>query len=607
MLLKGIVQSGNVNQIIHLSNYYIYLYESVEDKSILINETISDEDGKFEIMFESINNDSIYYIKCISKINKTKQLLHVFAYSDINSESNIIINELTSVSSIFCFNQFFDKDDIYGNKMGLNIALGMKNNLVTLTGNLSDVILTNPNGDETNTKKLLNTLSNIYVYGIKNKPDDLFNLIIPNNLENLNLIILFHFIAENPFQFVKNKLLQENDPFFVYSFVYKSYFPFLNFNNKPSSYTLVVKVNKTGNEKLLFGGPANIVFDKKGYAWITNNVYQGTYNSSNFTVVLKPDGQPASFSPVFDEKIVGSAYGITKYYDNILVSNFGWGNVVPNGGLAIINSQNKNVNVINEEMFRVQGITVDKNNNIWICSNGNSKIVVILENKKIISYNLGINNNPFDVICTNDNNIYISVPSGQLLSNIYKVSIMNEEIIVDKKYIFDTIQLLGMAFDSMNNIYVCSPLNNTIYQIISSTETIVEFKEGLYTPWGCSVDGDDNLWVANFGPNNDDTFCITKISPNGTLLTPNNGIILNSGGQEVRLANGLPLYGIEIDKKSFKPLMRTTNCPIDMAGNVWAINNWKPSIDDNQVIEDANPGGDGICIFIGLAGKIKNY
>ena len=67
------------------------------------------------------------------------------------------------------------------------------------------------------------------------------------------------------------------------------------------------------------------------------------------------------------------------------------------------------------------------------------------------------------------------------------------------------------------------------------------------------------------------------------------------------------LYGIEIDKKSFEPLMRTTNCPIDMAGNVWAINNWKPSIDDNQVIEDANPGGDGICIFIGLAGKIKNY
>jgi hypothetical protein len=605
MILNGIVQSGNEEDKINLFDYEIYLYGSLEDKAILLSEAISDEDGKFKLEIETIDIYFVYYIKCISKINKLKQLIHVFN-NKLELNSSIIINELTSVASIYCFNQFLIDNDIYGNKMGLEIALGMKNNLVNLKGKLAEVISSNPNGDETNTKRLLNTLSNVYVYGIKSKPEDLLNLVIINNIENINLINLFNLIAKDPYQFIQNNLIQENDVFFVYSFVYKLYRPFLNYNEPPSSYTLAVKVNKTGNENLLFGGPANIVFDKNGYAWITNNVYQGTFNSSNFTIILQPNGQPASYSPIFDEKIVGSAYGIARYYDNILVSNFGWGNVVPNGGMAIINTENKNVSVINEEMFRVQGITVDKENNIWICSYGNSKIVVILNNQKIIKLDLEINNHPFDVICTNDNKIYVSVPSSQLISNIYKLSIINEKIIIDKIYNFETRNLLGMAFDSKNNIYVCSPLNSTVYQIISSTETIVSFNEGLYTPWGCSVDGDDNLWVANFGPNKRNKFCITKISPNGTLLTPVDGITLETGGKEVRLSTGEPLYG-DIDVPCFNPLTRMTNCPIDMAGNVWAINNWKPSIINNQVIENSNPGGDGICIFIGIAGKLKNY
>jgi hypothetical protein len=41
-----------------------------------------------------------------------------------------------------------------------------------------------------------------------------------------------------------------------------------------------------------------------------------------------------------------------------------------------------------------------------------------------------------------------------------------------------------------------------------------------------------------------------------------------------------------------------TNVVIDAAGNIWAINNWKPSFDVSVL---HNPGGDGIVIFVGLA------
>jgi hypothetical protein len=45
-------------------------------------------------------------------------------------------------------------------------------------------------------------------------------------------------------------------------------------------------------------------------------------------------------------------------------------------------------------------------------------------------------------------------------------------------------------------------------------------------------------------------------------------------------------------------MMRQTASPIDRAGNVWTINNYKPNFDVDATV---NPGGDGILIFVGLA------
>lgn len=67
------------------------------------------------------------------------------------------------------------------------------------------------------------------------------------------------------------------------------------------------------------------------------------------------------------------------------------------------------------------------------------------------------------------------------------------------------------------------------------------------------------------------------------------------------LANGQRLYE-PLSPPSYKPLMRATATQIDMAGNVWVTNNWKPS-GLNDVL--ANPGGDGIVIFVGLAAPVK--
>jgi hypothetical protein len=92
----------------------------------------------------------------------------------------------------------------------------------------------------------------------------------------------------------------------------------------------------------------------------------------------------------------------------------------------------------------------------------------------------------------------------------------------------------------------------------------------------------------------------------GRAISPDTGYTLPSAGDPV-LLNNQPLYGARGPAECFSPLMRQTNLLIDQAGNVWALNNWKPDFNVDTLPDNAtppnpaNPGGDGVVIFVGLA------
>jgi hypothetical protein len=127
-----------------------------------------------------------------------------------------------------------------------------------------------------------------------------------------------------------------------------------------------------------------------------------------------------------------------------------------------------------------------------------------------------------------------------------------------------------------------------------------------------AVDGDDHVWVANFGrmgfTSDYTTAGITRLAginppegfSTGDPISPPSGYTLPSAGSPVLLRNGDPLYGPGAEP-CYSPLMRMTNVVIDRAGNVWAVNNWKPDFATDAPTGTGNPGGDGICIFVGLA------
>lgn len=602
--INGYLQSGNYDKILYLKNYKISLYKITIFESILVTETSSNNDGYFNITITE-NKNSLYYLVCESDNIKLMSII-----GDELTENNfIIVNELTTIASLYCFNNFYKNYKIHGILKRLKIAYSMYLNFVNNYGILSDIIKSNPNGNETNALKLLNTLGNIISICIINK--NIYNYLIEYTstllYKTTNTFDILISIIRNPSHNVK--LIFET------SFIHKPYKPYLSQDDKPDAFTLAIKFNDSGNINYLIGGPANIVFDKNDNAWISNNVIQGTPTSSNFTIVLQPNGKPTSFSPIIGGGVIGTGFGITKINNTIVSGNFGWGDMIPRGGLSIFNEEDgtpiTNINTtIDDNLFRVQGMGVDTNNNLWVASFGNSNIVVYINgdynNSRV--YKLNNNSNPFDVATDNEGNAIISL-SGNVSpfvpAGIIKLTLDNNNNIKTLFNINIGIKLLGIDVDSNNNIFVASSLNSKIYKISPFGNILLEITgDQINNPWSCKVDENDNVWISNFATNinnNNIKYGVSCYTNNGIPITPAiTGYTLPSGGEQVLLQNGEPLSG-KNSEPNYSPLMRQTSNSIDSAGNLWVCNNWKPYIPQDT----SNPGGDGIVVFIGIANNIK--
>ena len=569
----------------------VSLFYTDTENSHLISTVHTDDNGffRFEFDFDKQTNHIFY----ITAFQNTHIKLACVLGNKLSNEF-VIINEITTIAALYCFNNFYRDGQIYGNYKGVNTAALMYFNFVKKNGTLSDVITSSPNGYETNSMMLLNTLGNLIAICIKSQ--DMFN--------NVAFFTKYdNYIPQDIFEIIISIVRQPANnvkTIFEASFAEKIYKPYLPFSSLPDALTLAVKVNDSGSINVMIGGTGNIIFDDDGNAWITHNVVQGTPNSSNCSIVLLPNGKPAPISPVFGGGVFGGGYGIIKYFDNIIVGNNGWGNEVSDGGLAIYKTDGTpltGADGYKKDFFRVQGICVDKKNNIWIMSYGNSSIVVLvngsLENKLI--YKLPNNSEPFDVVIDSKGDGIISTNGKTTLIKLRLIDFDSGfEVIYN---ISAGPKLLGLSIDSNDNVFAASPENSSIYKVDANGQIVMAITDnGIYTPWGCTVDGNNNVWIANFGANPEtNLYAIPYFTNDGVPISPPTGYTLPSGGSQVLLNNGIPLYGFG-SGPSYNPLMKQTAIKIDCAGNLWVTNNFKPSTPE---ITD-NPGGDGIVIFVGI-------
>lgn len=624
--INGAVQSG-AQPAVPVSGATVSLYRARTGAPELLAQSVTDSNGRFVATLMNGNGDDVFYA-----LARKAGAVELAAVIGPAIPSTLVINELTTVATAYAMAQFLDNGVIAGPALSLHIAAGMADNLVnSATGTTSTVIRSSPNGDETNTQRELATLGNILAACSQTYRDACASLfaLTPSStgIAPTTTFQAIANIARNPSANVA-QLFALGDALHTFT-------PALTADQGPRSltplqkleaWTVAIKVNATGSATCPFGGPANIAFDAQGYAWITNNVVQGTPDSADCMVVLRPDGRPAdgdggtALSPIVGGGIKGQGFGVTvDTRGHIWAGNFGWGtcqNCIPNGSVSEFTSAGLPLSPAGGYIGgtnRIQGTVADQLNNIWMASYENNAVVVFPNGNPSSGFAPFIDGSvqPFDVAVDDDGSGWVSYTGSSVVS---KFTLGNNAL--TKQFtskIGSDSNPKGIALDSQGTLWVAAGKDSAVYACTASGHRIGKFTGGgIDGPWGLTVDAGDHVWIANFGGdiNIGTTYSISELCGGlgcgrwikaGEPLSPPSGYTLPSGGSPVLLHDGSPLYGPG-KPPSYKPLMRLTSVTPDMAGNLWAANNWKPDGLNDLLL---NPGGDGIVIFVGLATPTK--
>jgi len=547
---------------------------------------------------------------------------------------------------------------IKGTNRMLGLAYGMKNNFISTGGNISPVISSSPNGLESNSYALFNFLSNLLYYNVTDA--SVYNgfLSLASADTSSSFFQALMHLVHQPFTNVEQiyQLISAMEQ------VFQPSLPQLTLPRHkspvPDQWTLTIKANDSGAQNFLIGGPAYVVFDKEDKAWIANNVRQGTAYSGTYCIVLNPDGSPAAISPVFGGGLLGAGFGaaIDPARETIAIGNYGWGpeQFNPQTGSVSIFSYDGTVlsppNGFTSQVTRAQGMCYDSAGNLWIASIGSEKPMAPSpgglytfenQNSAIVVYpggdpaqaihynNFGNNPSPyhatFGVVMDSQGNAFVSNigdASEGVPSSLYKFRLDNGELVCLASWISDYQnprtgeigyeEFRQVQVNAQDEVFVVGITSSRVIKLDNDLENVLQvFEKNINAPWGINIDGQGTMYVANFGqekgrdPENNS---LDMQGPFGVTVIRNEDentaklMTLPTGGAPVTLRNGFPLYGSQTIKGkqivSYEPIMRLTSTNIDGAGNLWAMNNWKPSA---YVDVKDNPGGDGVVIFVGVA------
>ncbi|HET8742988.1 MAG TPA: hypothetical protein VFM41_10225 [Gaiella sp.] len=619
--LQGVVQSGGTAAARPLVGVDVTLYEATAAAPRALDHATSDSKGAFVVDAPASESDGVFYVT--ADVGRGVELVSVLGQSLPRTAT---INELTTVAAGYSMAQLTEDGGISGDDLGLQIAAGMNDNVVDAeTGRSSQVLLSSPNADETISLRETRSLASLLAACVDDRGVTAGFLALTKPFTGPPPRTTFEALANlarNPGQNVAQ----------LYRLTKRSgaYAPALE--SQPDAWTLAVKVNDSGSDDQdkLLGGPGNLAFDARGYAWVTNNVVQGTTGSSSYVVVLQPNGRPADgtngtpSSPLGGGGILGTGFGVTIGGDgSAWFGNFGWGGVNPvpgvDGSVSQFSSAGAPLSGPNGYLGdpdRVQGMATDADGNVWLASFGDNSVYVFPggDPSKAVRYPEPPGSQPFDVAIAPDGSAWVSNGFlGTFPATVAKFVFEHGKLERRFSRSFGRAALKGITVDSKGNAWVASLGDDAVYGLRPDGSLIGSFAGGgIYGPWDVTVDRDDNLWVANFGPiaaNN--TLAAGRLAklcganpaacPPGKKLgdpiSPPTGFTVPSAGSQVLLHNGEPLYG-DHAPPSYIPMMRQTASVIDRAGNVWTINNYKPNFDVDATV---NPGGDGILIFVGLA------
>ncbi len=561
-------------------------------------------------------------------------------------DGRVTINERTTVATGTAFAQFVHVQRIAGNRYGMANAARMAANLANpRTGAVGVVLASTPNGTETSTLATFNSLSNV-VAGCAAAPrvcTELFRAAAPpGGRPAPNVLQAVANIAKYPSYPAHRG--GSGDPLFELAQSTPIHTPALT--EAPTNWLLFVKFTggfySDQDADNLFNGPGNFAIDAKGNVWVNDNAEPRAPHTiacaGRRLLKFLPSGRPAPGTPYFGGGLSGVGYGITLDPDgNVWVGNFGFQDppcalipalAAPHNSVSKFDPRGNPISgdegYTEGDIWWPQGTISDPQGNIWIANCGNDTVTMYPDGdpSAAVSIALGPTPRPHDpqlkpfglapdadgnIWAVNNRSSTLSVisPDGRLIDTL--PSTYRGRTVLSHP--------VANAADLQGNIWVTNsdwldspcPTRTQLGTAENPSITLYDAERrtpypgspftggGLTLPWGIAVDGNDTVWVFNFGD--------SPVLPDGSQPTDVPTAISRFCGVSTEncprgMGIGEPISpdtGYRSDA-----LERITGAEIDPSGNIWITSNWKLEADPF-----VNPFGNSIVVAVGAAGPLK--
>jgi len=636
--VNGVVQSVDQNgEIIPISYSTVTLYQAGTEwlHAYALGKARGNANGFFSIAYEPPSDSTAVLYLIAQGSASPVRLVMVLGASP--TPGNVVINDRTTVAAAYAMAQFIDGQSIGGKSPGLRNASMTVRNLVDITsGRVGSVLGNPPNGLETSTMPEFNSLANLLSTcsssGNPNSCSALFELaqppLGPKPEDTWQAIVN---IAHNPGLNAQQLFaLSQNS---------NGYTPALKPTTAPDAWTLAIRYGNTS----LLDAPGNIAFDGQGNAWVNNNYV----NNPNPELVcgddhifkLTPAGADFPGSPFGgpgkNGGLYGSGFGITlDPYGGVWASSFGFQGSECEVGATKRALLSESVSQFKSNGYAVspsrppaplggwrspradisqpQGTVSDQWGNIWIANCGNASVTKLPHGDPTEARNFdkAVFDKPFGIAIDAKGNAWVTNNGNSSV-----IALAPNGSPIGKPVTGGGIDLpMGIAVDSIGNVWISNsgavhvpcggdPDSGRLSPEDANSETGPEnasvtllrlgggmqsFKGGgIFIPWGIAVDGNDNVWVANFGgPKSGLGGLVQLCGANSQNCPPG-----HKTGDPISPDTGYTSDG----------LVRNTGVAIDPSGNVWLANNWV--IDALDHLD--NPGGHELVVFIGLAAPVQ--
>ena len=636
-----------------IANSTVTLWQASAGVPKELAQTRTDTDGRFAIAIpDSRSADSSLYLiakggqPAANKASGDNPAIALMTVLGNVPPDNVVINEMTTVASVWTNAQFLDGTALRGNALGLKIAAGNVPNFVDLaTGGWGDSIQGPLNGPQTPTMGNFATLADALAGCVARVTPDACSKLYtaaqgPTGATPTDTLTAAQSIAKYPWYQPErvHALLAAFYPIPQGKNLRPvPYMPYLSW--APSAWVLPLKFDGGGYHA---GGKA--MFDSEGNFWVGDNFSVGWQGQDSLweghATKFAPNGKPLSpmTSGFTGGGMEGGTFGAAvDAKDNAWFTTYGTKAIVvfDKNGKPLTPPDGIN---FNGQLGLMQGVIVTPSGDVWVLGVSKSQLVyfpkgdltkgrIVCEGDRaepcksfLAPFHLAID--PQDRIWVANSAIdhVTRFPaSDPSKAENFKSGFNSSGLAIDSKgnvWVTERFGsgLLGMAhlvdFDARLKLEGVAKASDYLTKTMSRQQggreggsVILLRPDGspypgspftggsLPGPWAVAVDGNDNVWVSNFAGASGQIAHLCGVRTEncppgmktGDQISPPLGYV---GG-------GLQLQ-VDID--------------VDPAGNVWVTNNWQ-DIDSCVGKPDeglsTRCGGQGVVVFYGMAKPVR--